>query len=52
MNNQNLFPKRRTTIYQILGNEALITAGYKVIGMSIFHQLAVKLWLKEYTNDL
>ena len=38
---------QETYDFQILGNEALIIAGYEDIKMSIFHLLAEKLWLTE-----
>ena len=38
---------QETYDFQILGNETLIIAGYEDIKLSIFLQLAVKLWLKE-----
>ena len=44
------FFSKDTYYFQILRNESLIIAGYEDIKISIFHQLAVKLWLKE--NDL
>ena len=38
---------KETYDFQVLGNNILIVAGYKVIKSSIFHKLAVKLWLRE-----
>ena len=50
---KNLFQYEKVTLssketydFQVLGN-TLIIAGYKAIKMSIFHKLAVKLWLTE-----
>ena len=37
---------KETYNFQVLGN-TLITAGYKALKISIFHKLAVKLWLAE-----
>ena len=49
------FFAQETYDFQILGNEALIIAGYEDIKISIFYWLAVKLWLKEdddlHTNN-
>ena len=40
------FFKETSYDFQILENEMII-AGYEDIKISIFHQLAVKVWLKE-----
>ena len=40
------FSSKETYNFQVLGN-TLIIAGYKAIKISIFHKLAVKLWLTE-----
>ena len=42
---------QETNDFRILGNETLMIAGYKDLKISIFQELAVKLWLKE-DNDL
>ena len=39
-------------LVQILENETLIFAGYENVKISIFHSLAVKLWLKEDDDDV
>ena len=41
------FSSQETYDFQVLGNETWIIPGYKAIKISIFHQLAVKLWLRE-----
>ena len=50
----NFSPKRPTT-FKFLRSESLIIAGYEDVKISIFHQLAVKLRLKEdddlHTNN-
>ena len=46
---------QETYNFQSLANEVLIIAGHEYIKISIFHQLAVKIWLKEdfdlHTNN-
>ena len=45
-NEKVAFSSKETYNFQVLGN-TLIIAGYKAIKNSIFHKLAVKLWLAE-----
>ena len=40
------FSSKETYDFQVLGN-TLIIASYKAIKLSIFHKLALKLWLTE-----
>ena len=49
-NDKMEFFSKKTYDLRIVGNEALITAGYKHIKISIFHYLAVKLLLKEHED--
>ena len=50
-----VFFSKETHDFQILRSESSIIAGYEDIKISIFHQLAVKSWLKEdddlHTNN-
>ena len=45
-NEKVVFSSKETYDFQVLGN-TMIIAGYKVIKISVFHKLAVKLWLTE-----
>ena len=46
LNEKVAFFSKETNDFQVLGN-TLIIASYKAIELSIFHKLAVKLWLTE-----
>ena len=46
-NGKVTFSAKGTYEFQVLGNNTLIIAGYKVLKISIFHKLVVKLWLRE-----
>ena len=52
---KNTISLQETYYFQILQSEFLLIAGYEDLKSSIFHQLAVKLWLKEdddqHTNN-
>ena len=45
-NEKVAFSSKKTYDFQVFGN-TLIIAGYKALKISIFHMLAVKLWLTE-----
>ena len=45
-NEKVAFSSKEIYNFQVLGN-TLIISGYKAIKISIFHKLAVKLWLAE-----
>ena len=45
-NEKVAFSSNETYDFQVLGN-TLIIAGYKAINISVFHKLAVKLWLAQ-----
>ena len=46
-NEKVAFFSKETYDFQVLGNNTLIINIYKAIKISIFHKLAVKLWLRE-----
>ena len=46
-NEKVAFSSKETYDFQVLGNKSLIITGYKAIKISIFHKVAVKLWLRE-----
>ena len=45
-NEKVAFSSKETYDFQVLGN-ILIIPGYRAIKISVFHKLAVKLWLTE-----